>query len=292
MSKISTNYTFTINNWTDEHVSMLATLSDGSDSIKCIFYGEEIGESGTPHLQGFMVFKTKKSMRQVIKVMPGAHLEVMKGSIKQNLEYCKKGGKTTLHGILPLTQKEKGKKEKDRWDVARAAAIAGDLEKIDSDIYVRCYGTLKRIAADHAPPMESNATLDNHWYWGSSGTGKSSLARKENPEAYIKLNNKWWDGYNGQDVVIIDDFDKYDVALSGHLKRWCDHYPFPAEIKGGVKVIRPKKLIVTSNYPPESIWEEEATLGPIRRRFKVTHFDKPFDKKKHSEGKAPERPMP
>lgn len=278
MAKNSRNLTFTLNNYTEEHVSSLAGLP-GSDGVRCVYYGEEVGESGTPHLQGFICFKERKSVRQVVKLVPGAHIELMKGSIEQNIKYCSKEGKVTVHGKLPLTNKEKGKKEIDRWDVARAAAVAGDLEKIASDIYVRHYGTLKRIAADHRPLPVTNPTLENHWYYGPSGTGKSRTAREQNPDAYIKTLNKWWDHYAGEDVVIIEDADPTNSHMGGKLKRWADHYPFRAEFKGGSMMINPKTIIVTSNYTPEEVFTDPSIYNPINRRFTRTHFDEPFKKK-------------
>jgi len=225
-----------------------------------------------PHLQGFICFKTYKSMKQCIKAIPGAHVEIMKGSIDSNIAYCSKDNDFVTLGKLPVSKKSQGDAEKLRWKQAKEAAVEGRMDDIPEDIYIRYIRNLEYICAKNKPKPSDLDKLDNHWYCGPSGTGKSLKARTENPGAYTKLNNKWWDGYDNEDIVIIDDFDKYDVALSGHLKRWCDHYSFPAEFKGGVKVIRPKRIIVTSNYTPEEIWEDDATLGPIRRRFNITHF--------------------
>ena len=61
------------------------------------------------------------------------------------------------------------------------------------------------------------------WYWGAPGTGKTRKATAEHPDAYKKLQNKWWDGYQGQDVVILDDLGTETAkALTTHLKLWAD----------------------------------------------------------------------
>ena len=46
--------------------------------------------------------------------------------------------------------------------------------------------------------------------------------------------NKWWDGYAGEEVVVLDDFDpRHAEHLSYYLKIWADHYAFNAEVKVG-----------------------------------------------------------
>eukprot|EP00965_Chrysotila_dentata_P069535 2296854-Pleurochrysis_carterae.AAC.1 len=84
--------------------------------------------------------------------------------------------------------------------------------------------------------------------------------------------NTWWDGYLDQEVVLIEDFDKCHDKLGHHLKIWGDRYKFPAEVKESAMVIRPKLIIVTSNYHPKDIWFDDSTLESILRRFKCVEF--------------------
>jgi hypothetical protein len=114
------------------------------------------------------------------------------------------------------------------------------------------------------------------WLCGGTGTGKSYAARTQYPKAYLKMCNKWWDEYNGQNVALIEDFDKHHTVLIHHMKIWADRYPFLAEVKGSAKRIRPRVIVVTSNYRPEDIWSDEGDLGPILRRFRVIQFTGEF----------------
>lgn len=118
-----------------------------------------------------------------------------------------------------------------------------------------------------------NDYVSGIWFWGETGTGKSVTAAKEYPGAYYKMWNKWWDGYQGEDSVVIEDVSPTNaVHLGDRLKIWADHGPFIAEVKGGAQFIRPKWIVVTSQYKPESVWTDEQTILAIRRRFRVQHF--------------------
>lgn len=273
----SRKWSFTLNNPTADEKS---SLSDAQDRYTYCIVGNEVGESGTPHLQGFIYFPSRVRMNTVKSVVgTRAHVEMSRGTIKQNFDYCSKDGDFTEYGRRPMFQDEKGAAEKERYKRAFQNAKDGLFEEIleDSpDIALRHYNVLKRIRADavaerELPTLDANVRMK--WYYGPSGTGKSRKARSEHPHAYLKDCNKWWDGYLDQETVIIEDVDKRDADwLIRKMKIWADIYPFPAEMKGSKTVIRPKMLIVTSNYHPKDIWSLESDLGPILRRFAVTHF--------------------
>lgn len=82
--------------------------------------------------------------------------------------------------------------------------------------------------------------------------------------------NKWWDGYQNEDVVHLDEIDESHVCwIPAYLKKWADKWPFDAEVKGGAICIRPKLIVITSNYSLEEIGFKEKDLPALRRRFRV-----------------------
>lgn len=260
----SRNFTFTHNNYPNTELE---------DALECkyIIYGKEVGASGTPHLQGFVSFDNATTLKSVIKKLPGCHVEVAIAP-DAAIEYCKKDGDFTERGSF-LTSKQKGEKERLRWDEARQLAKEGRFEEIQSELYMRYRNTIHAIYAENRPEPETiDGEMEHEWIYGEASSGKSMTARKENPGAYIKDLTKWWDHYTDQETVIIDDVDKYDVKFARMLKLWTDRYPFQAEMKGGTKLIRPRKVVITSQYPIEEIWEDEKTQAALNRRLKIRQF--------------------
>lgn len=62
------------------------------------------------------------------------------------------------------------------------------------------------------------------WIYGKPGVGKSHAVRSSEPSLYIKSQNKWWDGYLGEEAVLIDDFDHGGQVLGHYLKIWADRW--------------------------------------------------------------------
>lgn len=275
MSRRSRGFCFTVNNYSDADLDTLNRLVS-----RYLCYGKEVAPTtGTPHLQGYVYFASARGFASVVADLPrGTHLEIANGSGPQNRAYCQKGGDFFEVGDCPLDSREKGELERERWRRIVALARLGDFETI-LDEYPDVYATrLKMLEHLHAKRPRVLDTLDgpgtlHEWFVGPSGSGKSSRARSENRGAFIKEpESKWWDGYDGEEVAIIDDFDKYQVSQGGQMKRWLDRYPFQAEVKGGMMMIRPKKIVVTSQYTPAEIWDDPRTVEAIMRRVKLVQF--------------------
>lgn len=262
---------FTVNNPTDEDEAL---LQEDDDRVKYIVVGHEVGEEGTPHLQGFILFHNAVRFATVKEsVGERAHLEAAKGNSFQAMTYCKKDGDFWEHGDVPKDPKAQGAEEKERWKRAREAACKGEFDDIPDDIFIRYYGNLKKIHQEKQVIPKALDVLDNWWFWGPTGTGKSRTARAENPVYYEKMKNKWWDGYVDQPCVIIEEWCPDDEQfLAQFLKRWADHYPFASEVKGGTKMLRPPKLIVCSNWRLCECFKDANNLNPLLRRFQQREF--------------------
>jgi len=223
-------------------------------------------------------FKTEKSLKQLKKMMPRAHLEPRMGTITEATAYCMKDGDYEEVGEKPKTQKEKGIGEKRRWSQIQEKSEEGDLEWLKENEPHVFFKHESLIRSKKKPKREilnySDTDTPHEWWVGPTGTGKSKALHELYPTHYQKEKNKWWCNYDDQDVVAIEEADPKNMEhLADRLKVWADRYPFPGEIKGGrLEGIRPRKVIVTSNFTPHECFPDKNNLEPILRRFRIVEF--------------------
>lgn len=82
------NWCFTLNNYNEIEVKELKEIFGSNGSY---IMGFETGNSGTPHIQGFISFNNKTRPMELIK-NKRIHWEKCKGSFKDNIKYCSKDG--------------------------------------------------------------------------------------------------------------------------------------------------------------------------------------------------------
>lgn len=244
----SKRWCITLNNYTEEEESQLQSLVE-TRLCSYILYGREVGQQGTPHLQMYLETKKKVGLRS-IKTMPGlsrAHVEKANGSLQSNQRYCRKEGGTVYEEGEPMQQ---GKRN-DLLEIQSKIDSGVTVEVIAEEnfskwvVYRRSF---EAYAALKIPQRTWKSFV--HVLWGKTGTGKTRFAHDQarawgfwGPGDF-----KWFDGYKGQEIVIIDDFrGEYPLPL---LLKLLDRYPMQVPVKGSFVSWCPKKVFITSNVDP------------------------------------------
>lgn len=271
MSKIR-NACFTVNNYTEE--MKLKIISYLNDNTTYYVFGHEVGENGTPHLQGYCEFANSRSFKAVHKALCNAHIEARKGTAQQASEYCKKDGNFEEHGEI---------------------SVQGARTDIDQvrDILRESTGRPMREVVDNATSYQSIKVAEQwlkyheikrlwkpevRWYYGATGTGKSRTAHEEMPEAYVWTTPKWWDGYDAHEDVIIDDFRK-NMCTFSELLKILDRYSYSIETKGGTRSLLARRITITCPFHPADVYAtREDCQQLIRRCDTIKCFD---DEKLH-----------
>jgi len=142
--------------------------------------------------------------------------------------------------------------------------------------YPKLYAAKLTYELHNCCPPDLSPPHANEWHWGPTGLGKTFgvLIRYsyQQGELYKKMANKWWDGYKGQKVVLIDEMAPRHEVLAHHLKVWADLGAFPVEIKGATMQIRPEKIIVTSNFSLRAVFADPADYEALERRFTIHRY--------------------
>lgn len=107
MTTRSRRFVFTLNNYTEEEEFTLVHLVGAEGGIiSYILFGKEEGDSGTPHLQGYLETASKIGFARLKELMktPRVHLEKARGSLASNQRYCKKEGRGIFKEGSPMQQ--------------------------------------------------------------------------------------------------------------------------------------------------------------------------------------------
>lgn len=223
----------------------------------CYLKGQqEIGEGGYHHFQMVCVTNKKVTRAQLKNdLVPQANVDLTLSEAYN--KYCWKDDTAVPDTRFELGSLPRSKARSTDWDAVYSDAISGNIDNIPKDILIRNYTSIKRIRVDNCtPPRRPDVTV--RVYWGPTGTGKTHRCFDECGESFYVKNSrtKWWDGYQGQPNVIIDEFaGAIDVT---YLLNWFDKYPCFAEVKGFSVPLQAVNFWVTSNIEPR-YWYTDIT---------------------------------
>lgn len=112
--------------------------------------------------------------------------------------------------------------------------------------------------------------------WGEAGTGKTRKAVEDSDDYYILNapagNQLWWDGYQGESTLIIDDF--YGWVKYSTLLRILDGYQLRLAVKGSFTYAKWTTVYITSNKHWKDWYAVEATDALSRRIDETIHYNK------------------
>lgn len=246
--------------------------TNGLPEIDEYVIAEEKHKDGTPHLHAFIKLSKKRSFSSVSKLFDlleyHGHYEPAK-SWKAVNKYCMKEGDYISNINLDAAKKKQNKKLLPE-DFERDPLVLmeeGKLHPLSLNNFIKNRSTYLGLKRG----KDYNGEKKCYWVVGKPGIGKSYSIRDVFKDIYIKPQNKWWDGYNGEENVLLDDLDT--ATLGHYLKIWADQYKFTAESKGSSIVPTYKRFFVTSNYSIGELFHEEKLRDAIDRRFITVNAD-------------------
>lgn len=296
---VARDWCFTINNPKDSDWDKVWNFP-----YKYLVFQLEVGEEGTPHIQGFVQLTDSKRLSAMKKLHKKAHWGKRRGTPYEAAHYCQKPVGRPL--------------DKAKWDPEPCQCKhCKDLERFD-DFYEDGYlsvesafktaeiaRVIKAKGYHHAAERFPEAVLtmgrgmlllDTHFtpkrdyktevtvIWGLSRLGKTRYAYEAFPSPYLLAahgeGTDFFGNYDprGNETVIVDDFYsswKYTTFL-----RVCDRYPTEVHTKGGFLQFLARHLVFTSNLPPDQ-WYKNVLADPLRKASffnridNIIHFDGP-----------------
>jgi len=238
-------------------------------SIKYAIFGDEVGDGGYRHWQGYIELKSPTRLAGVKKLLhrTDAHLEIRRGSREEARDYCKKEGQWREVGVW----QEGGQGERTDFKAALKSVAEGksliELFETHPSVMIRYgrgiekYRAMKTLQVQRQKGFTKKRVIV---LFGEAGRGKTRLAVElAGGIDYFILppsnsGNLWWDGYNGEKTIIVNEADER-LPLRFMLEL-LDGYPMQLNTKGGMVVCEAETVIMTANQAVTA-WFPHATVA-------------------------------
>lgn len=280
----------THNDWSPFHLIRIKGRLKPFHINYCVIFKEVAPTTGHIHAHSLFAFTSPVQFNTLAKIDPGAHWDTQSNGPAEIYKYISKdGNKVFEYGSPPASvQNLLNKVNKTptvkvtAFDQAMNMLKEGKIEELQE---TRTYAQYQRFFDQKitrtlpCKRWQGELKQKNHWVYGPPGSGKSKAvwdaAENKGLTIFMKQQNKWWDGYHGEDIVLIEDADpEWMKRAASNLKVWSDRYPFNAEVKGTILNVPCPSfyLVITSNYSMEECFNP-TDLGALRRRFEEHFMD-------------------
>lgn len=265
------------------------TEEEHPESIRFLCYQKEkCPTTERIHYQGYVEVKKAYRLKALQTLLgdPTMHVEPRRGTPQEAAAYCRKEA-SRVQGTTFVEFGELGGHQGKRSDLAEVAdmvmggSAVSTIARDNPTTFIR-YGRGIRDLAFIAMEERSKEfrKLKVLVLWGEAGCGKTRAACflgkndwfiMEQPNA----GTLWWDGYNGESTIIIDDF--YGWVKYATLLRLLDGHRQRLAIKGGFTYALWTRVVITSNKPPRDWYSHGMTPALQRRINMIVHMDHPLD---------------
>jgi len=245
------SWCLTLNNPTDEEVNHLRGLNERL--FKCAIFAHEIGESETPHIQGFVQFVNARTLTACKKILGTArvHLEAANGTPYEAYNYCmKEDGEIFTFGDEPAEV------ELSDWERILIAVENGesDLDIIRKwpAIAMRCQTAIAKYRAIYQASVVQWRDVDVQYLWGATGTGKTRGVLYDahgnyNQDVYRATNAKNpFDMYNGESTIVFEEFRSQFTCRD--MLNWIDGHPVMLPARYADRMAQFTTVYILSNW--------------------------------------------
>lgn len=197
-------------------------------------------------------------------MLSGCHVERVR-DVPASIQYAQKAD-TRVEGPFFFGSRETRKREFDAVSELQTRSVVEVLQENPGQW--RAVRVLRELRGLVMPQRSSRTLL--YYIWGKTGCGKTQMMRRFLPyvSVYWKDGSKWWNGYDQQDIVVVDEY--HGLFNSSELLRFGDASPFTVEYKGGVVQFNSYAVVFLSNLPPGDtifLHSNDDVVEAIGRRF-------------------------
>lgn len=146
------HWCFTTNNYTEEHVERLRQYAT-DPRVAYVVFGREVGDTGTPHLQGFITFSRRVRFNEAQERLPDSHLTITR-QVQNSIQYCKKDGDFEEYGLAPDGPGHRSDLEAFKLAVKGGLTKLKDVRENFSEVYSRYPVFCKEYIRDFKPAVD------------------------------------------------------------------------------------------------------------------------------------------
>lgn len=262
----SKSWAYTLNNYTEKDIEQLKEL----DGVTRHRSGKEVGDSGTPHLQGQLTFRSNYRLSQLKMINSRCNWSVTK-AVDHSNNYCGK----EQNVVIDITNNKQGKRNDISCavDLIKSGKSMREVAEECPEVYIKYNRGMEKLQQILKPKIRDFET-EVIVIIGEPGLGKTRRAYEIDPDLYSVAepdNNKiWYDGYDGEKTILFDDFNGWGTFTQ--FMKIMDRKPMIVPVKGAMVKREWTRVIITSNWGPLEWWPLEKMKVEKALLRRITNF--------------------